>query len=63
MTKPEPSILEQLDDIDPKADALRLAAAEADIAAGRLVPNDEVVKWLETWGKLDEAPAPKSWLK
>jgi predicted transcriptional regulator len=63
MTKPEPSIFEQLDDIDPKADQRRLAEAEADIAAGRIVPNDEVVKWLETWGKPEETPAPKSWFK
>lgn len=61
MAKPEPSIFDQAE--DPEADAKRLAEAEADIAAGRLVPHEEVAKWLETWGTPDEKPMPKSWLK
>lgn len=57
--KPGPSIFEHDDD----ADAKRHAEALADIEAGRLIPNDEVRAWLETWGTPDEKPAPASWFK
>ena len=57
--KPEPSIFEQ----DDEADAKRYAEALADIQAGRLIPNDEVCAWLESWGTPDEKPAPASWSK
>ena len=33
-------------------------AARAEIAAGQCVPHEEVVKWLESWGKPDERPCP-----
>lgn len=39
----------------------RSAAADADVAAGRVVPHEEVVKWLKTWGTADEMPPPFSW--
>ncbi|PVM86499.1 antitoxin [Caulobacter endophyticus] len=58
--KPEPSIF---DEIDEDADARRYAEAMDDIAAGRLIPNDEVCAWLESWGTPDEKPAPASWFK
>lgn len=38
-----------------------LLEAEADVAAGRVVPHEEVAKWLATWGTPDEKPMPKSW--
>lgn len=57
--KPEPSIFEQ----DDEADARRYAEALADIEAGRLIPNAEVLAWLESWGTPDEKPAPASWFK
>lgn len=57
--KPEPSIFEQ----DDEADARRYAEALADIEAGRLIPNDEVLAWLKSWGTPDEKPAPASWSK
>lgn len=63
MARPEPSVFEQVDEIDPQFDERRLAVAEADIAAGRLIPNDEIVDWLETWGAPDEKPAPAKWFK
>jgi predicted transcriptional regulator len=49
-------------DIDKEAEARAIAEAEADVEAGRVVPHDEVVKWLRSWGKPDElpCPAPKS---
>lgn len=58
--KPEPSIFDQ---VDEDADARRHAEAMADIEAGRVIPNDEVCAWLETWGTPDEKPAPPSWFK
>jgi predicted transcriptional regulator len=33
--------------------------AIADIQAQRVVSGSEVMKWLETWGTVVEAPAPK----
>ena len=58
--KPEPSIF---DEVDEETEALREAEALADIEAGRVIPNDEVVEWLKTWGTPDEKPPPKSWFK
>jgi toxin ParE1/3/4 len=50
-----------LDGIDEDAEARAIAEAEADVAAGRVVPHDEVVKWLRSWGRgarLTNCPAP-----
>jgi predicted transcriptional regulator len=63
MVKPEPSIFDQMGQPDPDADARRLAAAEADIAAGRTVANAKVIEWLKTWGTPNRKPAPFSWRK
>ena len=52
-----------LGDLTSEEDARRLAEAEADIAAGRLVPHSEVAEWLKTWGTPDEKPAPAHWFK
>lgn len=58
--KPEPSIFDEVDD---EADARRDADARADIEAGRVIPNDEVCAWLETWGTPAETPPPDKWFK
>lgn len=58
MARPEPSIFS---DHDAEADALSLAEAEADILAGRVVPHDDVVEWLKTWGTVEEGPPPAKW--
>jgi predicted transcriptional regulator len=50
------NILEKVDD---SAEARAIEQAEADVSAGRLVPHDEVVKWLKSWGTADELPCPK----
>ena len=50
------SILEEVDDA---AEARAIAEAEADVAAGRIVPHEEVVKWLKSWGTDDELPCPE----
>lgn len=34
------------------------AEAEADIAAGRVVPHEKVVAWLKSWGTPNELPCP-----
>jgi predicted transcriptional regulator len=47
----------------PEEEAASLARAEADIAAGRVVPHSEVVKWLQTWGTPEEGPPPAEWFK
>ena len=41
---------------DPAALELSRKRAIADIEAGRVVPNEVVVDWLETWGTIDETP-------
>lgn len=48
---------------DEEAEAAADAEAEADVAAGRLVPHEEVAAWLDTWGTSDFKPAPPSWFK
>lgn len=60
MAEPERSIF---DEIDEAHDAKRAAEAEADVAAGRLIPHAEVAAWLKTWGTPDEKPAPALWFK
>lgn len=37
------------------------AEAMADFEAGRCVPHEEVAAWLDTWGKGERIPPPKSW--
>lgn len=49
------------DEVDEAAEAAADAEAEADIAAGRLIPHEEVAAWLDTWGTPDFRPAPASW--
>ncbi len=63
MAKPEPSVFDEMGQPDVYADARRLAAAEADIAAGRTVSNAKVIDWLKTWGTPNRKPAPFSWRK
>jgi predicted transcriptional regulator len=46
------------DQLGADAEALAIAEAEADVAAGRVVPHEDVVKWLRSWGKPDELPCP-----
>ena len=46
---------------DPAEDEAALLRAEEDIAAGRVVPHEEVAKWLRTWGTPDEKPMPPEW--
>ena len=56
-----PKTKTNFDEIDQDAEARAIAEAEADVAAGRVVPHEEVVKWLRSWGTPDEllCPVPK----
>lgn len=56
---PEPSIFETDAETEDAADAEGMA----DIAAGRVVPHEEVAAWLDTWGTPEEKPAPATWRK
>jgi predicted transcriptional regulator len=47
------------DGIDEEEEERAIAEAEADVAAGRVVPHEEVAKWLKSWGTPDELPCPK----
>lgn len=38
------------DKIDAAAEARAIAEAEADVAAGRVVRHEDVVRWLRSWG-------------
>lgn len=58
--KHEPAIFEQP---DPEAEAASVERARADIAAGRVIANADVIKWLKTWGTPDEKPAPREWFQ
>ena len=51
------------DEIDSDAESAADADGLADIAAGRVVPHEQVAAWLETWGTPDETPDPDSWLR
>ena len=60
MPTPAPSFF---DEIDSDAESAADAEGLADIEAGRVIPQEQVAAWLETWGTPDETPAPDSWLK
>lgn len=44
---------------DARAKRAAIAEGRAAIAAGRAVPHEDVERWLQSWGKPDEVPAPK----
>jgi predicted transcriptional regulator len=50
-------------DAEPQAEEEALRRAEAEAAAGKGIPHDEVAKWLRTWGTPQSGPPPKSWLE
>lgn len=56
----DPAIFET---VDLNADEQAMREGESYADAGRLVPHDEVVRWLRTWGSPDDRPPPAEWLK
>lgn len=59
----DPDELGIFDEADPEQEARALAEADADIAAGRVIPHEEVAAWLRTWGTPDAHPAPRHWFE
>ncbi len=55
MSKPEPSLFDEIDDA---AEAAADARAEADITAGRVISHDAMKRWLLSWGTPNELPTP-----
>jgi predicted transcriptional regulator len=53
-----PAIESIFDGIGAEEEERAIAEAEADVAAGRVVPHEEVVKWLKSWGTPNELPRP-----
>ncbi len=60
MSEPEPDIFDEVEDA---ADRQAMAEADADIAAGRVVPHERVVEWLKSLGTPNQLPTPYSWRK
>lgn len=56
VTMPEPD-----DDGDGDAERRALAAAEADVAAGRLVPDAEAKAWFDSLRKGESRSRPRPW--
>ena len=56
MSKPEPSLFDEIDD---DAEAAADVRADADVAAGRVISHEAMKRWLLSWGTPDEKPAPK----
>ena len=44
------------------ADEAALIQGEPDADAGRLIPHEDVVAWVKTWGTGDEKSIPDSWM-
>ncbi|WP_254601943.1 antitoxin [Sphingomonas bacterium] len=45
----------------PEEAAEKDARARAEISAGRVYSNEEVVAWLKTWGTPDRKPLRRRW--
>jgi predicted transcriptional regulator len=56
MAQLEPFLFEQ---IDRAAEDHALAEAKADVAAGRVISHEAMVRWLSSWGTPDELPPPE----
>lgn len=63
MDKADEPVEEPVFDPIDDEDELAMQEGEADIAAGRWIPHEEVAEWLKTWGTPDEKPAPAHWFK
>lgn len=58
-SEPEWEVFSPFEEIDEETEERRIAEAEADIAAGRVISNEAVMRWIKSWGTPDELPAPK----
>ena len=55
----QPASIFDTEDLDAEERALQ--EAEADLAAGRVVPHAEVVRWLEDLAAGNVRPRPQPW--
>ena len=46
-------------DFEEETDEAVLQRAEADIAAGRFISHEAIVRWLASWGTDNPLPPPK----
>ena len=51
------AILAYLNEQEHQLEKIRQGLADAE--AGRVVSNDEVARWLDSWGRENELPPPK----
>jgi|GEM_PF-841498 len=47
------------DEIDEEEEERAIEEAEADIAAGRVVSHQAVMRWVRSWGTENELPPPE----
>jgi predicted transcriptional regulator len=47
------------DEADTEAEERAWAEGEAEATAGQLIPHEEVVRWVKSWGTENELPMPK----
>jgi len=47
------------EEIDDAEDERRIAEADADIAAGRVISHEAMLRWIKSWGTPDELPPPQ----
>lgn len=67
MSAPQPVEFDDWDDDepgifeieDPEYEARLDALADADFAAGRVVSNEAVMRWVRSWGTENELPRPQ----
>lgn len=52
MARPEPSLFDEIDEAEE-------SAADADVAAGRVISHEAVKSWLLSWGLPNELPSPR----
>jgi predicted transcriptional regulator len=46
------------DEIDDEAEERALDEADGDVAAGRVVAQEDVIEWRRSWGTPNELPCP-----
>lgn len=47
------------DEVDEEENERRIAEADADIAAGRVISHEAMLRWIKSWGTPDELPPPQ----
>jgi len=53
---PEFDLYEEIGDAE---DERRIAEADADFAAGRVISHEAMLRWIKSWGTPDELPPPQ----